>query len=92
MICSYGHASKLNHQEVDRRFWSMVPLTRVTHFGYLCLTHSHIPVPEIYFERHQDFFQPPRARYEPFEPVDGGEGGETGLATGLKANDSFRVL
>ena len=24
---------KLNHPELDRRFWSMFPLTRATHFG-----------------------------------------------------------
>ena len=32
----YGYGSKLNHQELDRRFWSMV------HLGYLFLTHTHI--------------------------------------------------
>ena len=26
---TYGHGSRLNHQELDRRFWSMFPLTRV---------------------------------------------------------------
>ena len=25
-----------------RRFWSMFPLTRASHFGYLFLTHSHM--------------------------------------------------
>ena len=37
-----GCGSKLNHQDMDRRFWSMLPLTRATHFGYLFLTHSHL--------------------------------------------------
>ena len=39
----HGHGSRLNHQELDCRFWSMFPLTRATHFGAaLFLTHSHI--------------------------------------------------
>ena len=28
----------------NRRFWSMFPLTRATHFGYLFLSHTHIPL------------------------------------------------
>ena len=35
----YGYGSKLSHQDMDRRFWSMFPLTR-----YRFLTHSHILV------------------------------------------------
>ena len=31
MLCGYG--SKLHHQELDRRFWSMFSLTRVSIWG-----------------------------------------------------------
>ena len=30
---AYGYGSKSNHQELDRRFWSMFPLTRASHLG-----------------------------------------------------------
>ena len=33
-----GHGSKLNHQDMDRKCWSMFPLTRASHLGYLFLT------------------------------------------------------
>ena len=39
-----GYGSKLNHQELGRRFWSMFPLTRVTHLGYPFLTDSQMSV------------------------------------------------
>ena len=29
------------NQELGRRFWSLVPCTRATHFGASLLTHSH---------------------------------------------------
>ena len=39
-----GYGSKLNHQELDRRFLCMFPLTRETHLGNLFLTHSPLGV------------------------------------------------
>ena len=30
-----GYGSKFNHQELDRRLWSMFPLSRASHFGYI---------------------------------------------------------
>ena len=35
-----GYGSKLNHQDMDHRFWSMFPLARATHFRYLLPTIS----------------------------------------------------
>ena len=38
----HGDGSKLNHQDMDRRFQSMLQFSRASHFGYLFLTHSHM--------------------------------------------------
>ena len=39
-LSATGYGSKSNHQELDRRFWSMFPFTRAPHFGVtLFLTH-----------------------------------------------------
>ena len=37
--CSHGYGSKLSHQDMDRRIWSRVPLSRVPFWG---LTHCHM--------------------------------------------------
>ena len=43
-----GCGSKRNQQESDRRFWSMFPLTRATHFGVtLFVTHSQVTTKDL---------------------------------------------
>ena len=39
-----GHGSKLNHQELDHRFWSMFPFPRIPFWGYPLLSRSHVIV------------------------------------------------
>ena len=43
---SWVWLSKLNHSDLDHRFWYMLPLARATHVGVtLFLTHSQIRRP-----------------------------------------------